>query len=146
MSFVSRFTPWKPATMQILPSSRASRTRPGVTSTMRALPWRSVVITPAWEPVKLCASAPKDAIAMATRALETRSPAVRSMSISRAGGTGLTCSARSRSSSVVSPMAEQTTTTSLPCFLVSTIRSATLRMRSADSSEEPPYFCTMSAM
>ena len=77
---------------------------------------------------------------MATSALEMRSPAVSSMSISRAGGTGLTCSASSSRSSVVSPMAEHTTTTSFPCFLVSTIRSATRRILSALSSEEPPYF------
>ena len=52
------------------------------------------------------------AIAIATRAIEMRSPAVRSMSISRGGGMGLTCSARSSSSSVVSPIAETTTQTS----------------------------------
>jgi hypothetical protein len=27
------------------------RSRPGVTSMIRALPWLDVVITPAWEPV-----------------------------------------------------------------------------------------------
>ena len=51
-------------------------------------------------------------MAMATRALEMRSPAVSSMSSSRPGGTGETDAARSSSSSVVSPIAEQTTTTS----------------------------------
>ena len=80
---------------------------------------------------------------MATRAIEMRSPAVSSMSSSRAGGSGETCSARSRSSSVVSPMAETTTTTSWPAFLVSTMRRATRLMLAASATLEPPYFCTM---
>src|SRR3954470_22933496 len=42
-------------------------------------------------------------------------------------------------------MAETTTTTSLPAFLVSTMRSATRRIRSASDTEDPPYFCTTSA-
>jgi hypothetical protein len=51
MSFVSCATPWKPATMTIAPSSSAVRSRPGVTSMMRALPCADVVITPACDPV-----------------------------------------------------------------------------------------------
>ena len=39
MSLVSWLTPWKPATMTIEPSSSAERSRPGVTSMIRALPW-----------------------------------------------------------------------------------------------------------
>ena len=65
-------------------------------------------------------------MAIATSALEIRSPAVSSMSISRGGGAGDTCSARSSRSSVVSPMAETTTTTSLPSLCVRTIRSGDL--------------------
>src|SRR5690625_4587852 len=84
-------------------------------------------------------------MAMASNALEIRSPEVSNMSISRCGWAGQTSPASSSSSSVVSPIAEATTTTSLPAFLVSTIRSATRRIRSADSTEEPPYFCTTSA-
>src|SRR4051812_35185448 len=71
-----------------------------------------------------------------------RSPAVSSMSSSRAGGSGETSLARSIRSSVVSPIAETTTTTLLPAFLVSTIRRATRLMLSASATEEPPYFCT----
>src|SRR5690349_17440284 len=110
-----------------------------------ALPCVLVVITPACEPVNDRACAPSESMAIATSALEIRSPAVSSMSSSRAGGAGHTCLARSSRSSVVSPMAETTTTTSLPAFLVSTIRSATRRIRSASDTEEPPYFCTTSA-
>ena len=110
-----------------------------------ALPWVPVVITPACDPVNERACAPNESIAIATSALEIRSPAVSSMSISRAGGAGHTCLARSSRSSVVSPMAETTTTTSLPAFLVSTMRSATRRIRSASDTEDPPYFCTTSA-
>ena len=51
-------------------------------------------------------------MAMATSAIEMRSPAVSSMSISRAGGSGETPLARSSRSSVVSPMADTATTTS----------------------------------
>ena len=52
-------TPWKPATMAMAPSPRASAMRPGVTSMMRALPWRQSVMTPAWLPVKDRASWPR---------------------------------------------------------------------------------------
>ena len=71
-----------------------------------------------------------------------RSPAVRSMSISRSGGSGLIWVARSMSSSVLSPMALTTTQTSLPAFLVSTIRRATRLTLSASATEEPPNFMT----
>ncbi len=142
MSLVSCETPWKPATSAMAPSSSAARIRPGVTSMIRARPWVESVITPAWEPVNERASAPRAEMAMATSALEIRSPEVSSMSSSRAGGTGDTCCARSSSVSVVSPIAETTTTTSWPFFRVSTIRSATRLMRSADATDEPPYFWT----
>ena len=74
--------------------------------------------------------------------MEIRSPAVISMSSSRGGGTGLTSCARSSRSSVLSPMAETATTTSLPAFLVSAIRLATRLMLSASASDDPPYFWT----
>jgi hypothetical protein len=61
-------------------------------------------------------------MAIASSAMEIRSPAVSSMSSSRGLGSGDTSLARSSSSSVVSPMAETTTTTSLPVRLVATIR------------------------
>src|SRR5919112_4154683 len=64
------------------------------------------------------------------------------MSSSRPGGSGETSLARSMSSSVVSPMADTTTTTSWPAFLVATMRWATLLMLTASATEEPPYFCT----
>ena len=86
MSLVSCATPWKPATIGMAPSSMAWRMRPGVTSMMRAAPWAESVIRPAWEPVYDRASAPRSEIAMATSAMEMRSPAVSSMSSSRAGG------------------------------------------------------------
>ncbi len=80
---------------------------------------------------------------MATRAIEMRSPAVSSMSSSRAGGSGDTCSASSSSSSVESPIAETTTTTSWPAFLVSTMRRATRLMLAASETLDPPNFWTM---
>ena len=144
-SLLSWLTPWKPATSTMLPSSSAFRRRCGVTCTIRASPCFAVVIMPAWEPVNEIALAPSAEIAIATSALLIRSPAVSSMSISRGGGAGLTCSARSSSSSVVSPIAETTTTTSLPSLCVRTIRSATRLMRSASWTDDPPYFCTTRA-
>ena len=99
-------------------------------------------MTPAWLPVYDRAWWPRLAMAMASSAIEMRSPAVSSMSSSRPGGSGLTCWARSTSSSVVSPMADTTTTTSWPALRVSTMRLATRLMPSASATDEPPYFCT----
>ena len=84
-------------------------------------------------------------MAIASSAIEIRSPAVSSMSSSRPGGAGLTRLARSRSSSVVSPIAETTTTTERPAFRLATMRCATRLMPSASATDEPPYFCTTSA-
>src|SRR6476619_3817639 len=81
-------------------------------------------------------------MAMASSAALIRSPAVNSMSSSRGGGSGDTRRARSISSSVVSHIAEITTTTSWPSALVATMRFATRLMLSASATEEPPYFCT----
>ena len=142
MSLVSWLTPWKPATIAIAPSPSAASMRPGVTSMILALPWRPSVMTPAWLPVNDRASWPRLPTAIASSAIEIRSPAVSSMSSSRGGGIGETCSARSISSSVVSPIAETTTTTSWPARLASTIRWATRFTPSASATEEPPYFCT----
>ena len=50
---------------------------------MRARPCAEVVITPAWLPVNESASWPKLLIAIASSAIEIRSPAVSSMSNSR---------------------------------------------------------------
>ncbi len=142
MSLVFWLTPWNPATIAIAPWASAPWIRPGVTSMIRARPWAPSVITPAWLPVKLIASTPRSPMAIARTAIEIRSPAVSSMSSSRPEGSGLTCSARSISSSVVSPMAETTTTTSWPARLVSTMRRATRLTQSASATEEPPYFWT----
>ena len=142
MSLVSWETPWNPATIAIEPASIALTMRPGVMSMILARPWAESVITPACDPVNDCALWPSWAMAIASRAIEMRSPAVSSMSSSRGGGSGVTCSARSRSSSVVSPIAETTTTTSLPARLVLTMRWATRLMPVASATDEPPYFCT----
>src|SRR3984885_14481380 len=146
MSLVVCETPWKPATIGIAPSSIALEIRPGVTSMIRANPCTSSVITPACDPVKERASMPRVAIAIASSAIEIRSPEVSSMSSSRPGGAGVTWLARSFSSSVVSPIADTTTTTWLPACRVATMRLATRLMPSASATEEPPYFCTTRAI
>ena len=108
-----------------------------------ALPCTESVITPACDPVNERAVNPRSEIAIATSAIEIRSPAVSSMSSSRAGGTGLDLPpARSSSSSVVSPIAETATTTSWPAFFCSTMRRATRLTAAASASDDPPYFCT----
>lgn len=111
-SLVLSVTPWKPATIATEPLSTVSRMRPGTTSTMRALPCTASVMTPACWPVKDFALTPRLLMAIARSDMEMRSPAVRRMSISREGGIGVIWRARSMSSSVVSPMADTTTTTS----------------------------------
>ncbi len=63
--------------------------------------------------------------------MEIRSPAVRSMSSSRGGRVGETSSASRMRSSVNLPIAETTTTTSLPAAFVRDTCSATARIRSA---------------
>ena len=147
MSLVSRLNPWKPATIAILPSSRDSRIRSGVTSAMRAFPCTLSVTIPAWEPVKDCDFAPSALIAIASRDIEMRSPEVSNMSSSRGDfdGSSATEFAKSRSSSVVSPMAETTTTTWLPALWVSITRLATCLILSASPTDEPPNFCTIRA-
>ena len=124
------------------PSASAVRIRPGVMSMIRASPWVPVVITPACEPVKERASKPRSLMAMASRAALIRSPAVSSMSSSRGRGFGETSRARSINSSVVSPIAEITTTTSAPRAWVFTIRWATRLMLAALATDEPPNFWT----
>jgi hypothetical protein len=73
-----------------------------------------MAIMPDWLPVKLMASPPSSRMAIESSAIEMRSPAVRSMSSSRRSGLGETCLARARRSSVASPIADTTTTTSWP--------------------------------
>ncbi len=95
--------------------------------------------------MKDCASTPRFAIAIASSDIEIRSPAVSRMSISRDGGIGVISLARSMSSSVVSPIADTTTTTSCPARLDSAMRLATRLMLAASATDEPPYFCTIRA-
>jgi len=145
-SFEVEVTPWNPATITTLSSARASLMRPARTSRMRALPCRVSVMMPAWEPVNDLAVTPRSAMAMASSDMEMRSPAVSSMSISRGGGSGETRLASAIRSSVESPMAETTTTTSFPARREATTRSATRRIRDASPTEVPPYFWTTRAM
>jgi len=112
---------------------------------MRALVWASLVMIPDCEPVKLTAGTLRAFRAIESRAMEMRSPALRSMSSSRRAGASVTCRASLSRSSVVSPMAETTTTTCLPDAWAAATRSATFLMRSTSETEEPPYFWTITA-
>ena len=123
-----------------------SAIRPGVTSMIRALPCAESVITPAWEPVNERASRPRLAIAIASSAIEIRSPAVSSMSSSRAGGSGLTWLARSMQLvGGVAHRGDDDDHVVSPALRVATMRWATRLMPSASATDEPPYFCTTSA-
>ena len=126
----------------IFPRASSSWTRNGRTSMMRASTWRSFVTMPDWLPVKLMASPPSSRMAIDKSAIAMRSPAVSSISSSRRSGLGDTCLARASSSSVVSPIAETTTTTSWPWRLVRMTRSATRCIRETSATLDPPYFWT----
>src|SRR6266540_5942002 len=74
-------------------------------------------------------------MAIASSAMEMRSPAASSMSSSRGGGSVETRLASAIRSSVESPIAETTTTTSWPACLVATTRSATCLILGASATE-----------
>ena len=122
--------------------SSSSRIRTGRISMMRAPECRSLVKMPDCEPVKLIASCPRSDKAIASSAIEIRSPLEISMSSSRLGGDWVTLRDRAMSWSVVLPIADTTTTTRLPCWTVSETRRATSFRRSGSATELPPYFCT----
>ena len=103
---------------------------------MRASTWRSLVMMPDWLPVKLMASPPRSRIAIDSSAIEMRSPAESSMSSSRRSGLVETFLASVSRSSVVSPMAGTTTTTSWPSCRVRMTRSATFA-----AVQHPPHCC-----
>src|SRR5262245_61581386 len=147
----SSLTPWKPATTAISPSSRARRTRSAAIRVMRALVWARSVRRPTWSPVKDRALKPRVWRAMASGAMVTCPPVASSLSISRSPGTGAMRWARATSSSVVFPMADTTTTSRCPLprpspLTVPATRRATFRIFSWSATDEPPYFCTISAM
>jgi len=83
-------------------------------------------------------------IAMATSALRCARPPSAACP-ARGPGRRAYLLSQVQQSSVVSPIAETTTTTSLPCFLVSTMRSATRRIDRRRPPRIQPYFCTTSA-
>ena len=69
-----------------------------------------------------------------------------SISISRAEGLWVISAAFAIRSSVVSPCADTTTTTSLPALWVLATMRATLKIRFRSFTEEPPNFCTINAI
>ena len=137
--------PWKPATITISPASSAARARSGVIRVMRALVWARSVRRPTWGPVSERALSPSACSAMASSAMVTCSPVASSMSISRGSGVRVIWPARPTRPSVVLPIAE-TTTTSWLLDALSATRRATFLIFSASATDEPPYFCTISAM
>ena len=101
---------------------------------------------PACQPVRLVAWQPSSFRAMASSAMLISSPAASSISISRAEGLWVISAAFAIRSSVVSPCADTTTTTSLPALWVLATMRATLKIRFRSFTEEPPNFCTINAI
>ena len=126
--------------MTTMPRSSSSWIRYGRTSTIRAFAWLSDVMMPLWLPVKLIAGTFRAFSAIERRAIEIRSPAVRSMSSSRRAGFSVTCRASPSSSSVVCPIAETTTTRSSPWARRAAIFRATSPIFCTSATDVPPYF------
>ena len=101
---------------------------------------------PACQPVRLVAWQPISFSAMASSAMLICSPEAISISISRADGLWVISAAFAIRSSVVSPWADTTTTTSLPALWVCATMRATLKIRSRSRTDEPPNFCTINAI
>jgi len=139
---LSRETPWKPATITTRPRSSSAWIRSPRSSRMRASLWRLSVMMPLWEPVKEMAGQPIDSRHMASKVIEIRSPAVRSISNSRREGARATRWARRINSSVCWPMAETTTTMGSPEARRARTRRATAMMWAGLSTEVPPNFRT----
>src|SRR3954462_12013953 len=97
---------------------------------------------PAWGPVRLIAGTPSPWSAIDSSVALWCSPVASRTSSSRGSGSSVIAAARPRSSSVVSPIADTTTTRSLPAARSRAIRRATRLMRSASATDEPPYFWT----
>src|SRR3954469_19509200 len=134
--------PWNPATITTLPWSISRRTRAGSIPAIRALPYRPSVVIPACAPVSAIAATPSACRAIDTSVAAWCSPVASRRSSSRGSGSSVTAAASASSSSVVSPIADTTTTRSLPAVLSRAIRRATRRMRSAPATEDPPNFIT----
>ena len=101
---------------------------------------------PACEPVYEAARQPRAFTAIASSDIAIRSPAVSSMSSSRGSGIGVSSEAISKSSSVVSPIAETTTTTSLPGLAGADDPVGDALDPLGVPTEVPPYFCTTMGM
>ena len=134
--------PWKPATMTTFPPSSSARTRRGSMPAMRARPYVPSVVMPACGPLRLIAGTPIACSAIETSVALWCSPVASRTSSSRGSGSSVMPAARPSSSSVVSPIADTTTTRSWPAARSRAIRRATRLMRSAPATEEPPNFWT----
>ena len=99
-----------------------------------------------WWPRKLRALPPRLWMARARSPTLTCSPLETTTSCSRSAGRGVISETRPSSRLVSPAMALTTTTTSSPRARAARHRRATLRMRSTDPTEVPPYFWTRSAM
>ena len=140
---MSLLKPWKPATITISPWSIPSLTLSPVISSISAFPCLEVVIIPACEPVKEKELYPKLFRCMDNKDIVILSPADKSMSISLGVGFSESSLARWINSSVLEPIAEGTTTTSLLSFLHSIILSATSFNEFVSATLVPPNFCTI---
>ena len=135
--------PWKPATMTTLPPSSSLRTRARLDAGDARPAVRAVGGDAGLRPGQADGRRRRARGGPSTRA--SRSGARRSRAGRRArGGPGssVMAAARPSSSSVVSPIADTTTTRSWPAARSRAIRRATRLMRSAPATDEPPNFWT----
>ena len=137
--------PWNPATTTTLPSSNASIILSGSNSKIRPLLKASLVLMPACAPVKEIAFCPASWKAIAIKAMDTCSPVVKSMSISRPYVLEVICFANATKSSVVSPIADTTITILSPGCLPFKTRCTIARILSGVATELPPNFFTINA-
>src|SRR6187401_1233697 len=99
---------------------------------------------PALGPVRLIAATPSPWSAIERSVALWCSPVASRTSSSRGSGSSVMAAASPRSSSVVSPIADTTTTRSWPAARSRAMRLATRLIRSASATDDPPNFWTTS--
>jgi hypothetical protein len=142
---LSSETPWKPR------RSRSSRLEALAQAERLDLadaraPWKRSVMMPDCDPVNDAAFAPRFSSAMASSAIEMRSPPTAACRARGAAGFGMTCAARLEQ--VVRGLTHALTTATrwCPAWRAARIRSATASMRSGVPTEVPPNFWTRTDM
>jgi hypothetical protein len=126
----------------ILPASISFLIRQFSIPLILALLWAESLLMPACHPVRETAGQPKLFRVKARRAADCCSPVASNISISRPFKNSPVAPANWIRSSVVSPMADTTTTTCCPFIFISRTRQAIFLIFSIEATELPPNFAT----